>query len=105
MGGRPPSSPVLDNERGVEVMKQHTRNQERGEDSNSDRGRPDDDRRSLPSAYRAERDRGPFGLMTQLTREMDRMFEGLWRSPLGLLADRGGRGNGGGEFLDARWMP
>ena len=52
----------------------------------------------------AERNAGmsPFSLMSQLTQEMDRMFEGFWNRPFGL-----GRTRDGGErgLSERRWAP
>jgi len=75
-------------------MSQPSRNQERDDAGRTGRGRQGEARGAMPAPYREERDLGPFARMNQLSREIDRMFEGLWRGPLGLLADRRGRGNG-----------
>jgi HSP20 family protein len=56
-------------------------------------------------ALPAERNAGmsPFSLMSQLTQEMDRMFEGFWNRPFGL--GRGRRNDGERALSERRWAP
>lgn len=86
-------------------MNQRSRDEERNDGGRTGRGRRGEERGGMPAPDRGERDLGPFTRMSRLSREIDRMFEGLWRSPLGLLADRGGRGHGGNDPFEARWIP
>jgi HSP20 family protein len=69
----------------------------------SERGQRTDERNDMPARFRGDGE-SSFAGMNQLMREMDRMFEGLWRSPLGLLAPFGGRWNGG-DMRTSQWLP
>lgn len=55
----------------------------------------------------------PFTLLSQLSLEMDRLFDGFWRAPFGIAPQEIGRrgeralsrGQGSGSSADAFWMP
>lgn len=76
-------------------MNRGARKRDEEQAGRSERGSREDESRNVPA---------PFGNMSPLTREMDRMFDGFWRNPFGLLSSRGGAWNGGGAS-DARWAP